>query len=189
VGAGGGEGNRLITWHATNHSSTMTIEAERMCKCANENEEGKEGEQQQQQQEHFRLPGSLKPCEESSPSSHKRKHFVPNSGLGGSSNHNNESTHWATKALALTVILVSTWFLQQQRSAHDEDAHPHSLGGDEGGSCREIAIQAQTTLPCSGHGYMEHAADRSSVACRCHACYGGEDCSTIVDTCVIDLDQ
>ena len=174
----------------------MTIEAERMCKCANENEEGKEGEQQQQQQEqHFRLPGSLKPsCEEESPSSHKRKHFVPNCGLGGGSSHhnNNESTHWATKAFALTVILVSTWFLQQ-RSGHEEDAHPHpphSLGGDEGGICGEIAIQAQRTLPCSGHGYMEHAgADRSSVACRCHACYGGEDCSTLVDTCVIDLDQ
>lgn len=162
----------------------MTIEAERMCKRANENEEGREGNEQQ---EHFTLPGSLKPCGKS-PSGHKRKHFVPNSGLGGSNHHNNESTHWATKAFALTMVLVSTWFLQQL-SGHDDHPHPQCLGGDEGGICREIAVQAPRTLPCSGHGYMEHAADRSSVACRCHACYGGKDCSTVVDTCVIDLDQ
>ena len=130
--------------------------------------------------------------------SQKKKHLVaaalPSTPLSRDCNPSRDASqpahHWISKSMALTLILVSTWFLQRNGRA------PSSSIVNTDDSRSGIAILAahiadlSAALPCSGHGYLENASsDRSAATCKCYECFGGVDCSQVIDTCVIDLDQ
>jgi hypothetical protein len=98
-----------------------------------------------------------------------------------------------------------------------DQVHGQTGGGKS--AVRELAKNSAheevALIPCSGHGYMiqsnqlQQAEEEEAVAadhivsrggrprvssadgvCKCHACYGGPDCSCqSVPECIIDLDQ
>lgn len=133
----------------------------------------------------------LKPRERSQ----KKKHLVaaalPNPTLSSNCNDpskNGQSTHWIAKSMALTMILVSTWYFQRNGHAPNPTSTSavNVLDTQESMLMRLVSQIAASSavLPCSGHGYLENRR-----TCKCYECYGGVDCSQVIDTCVIDLDQ
>lgn len=165
----------------------MTLEAERIFKYSNE-ERGTR---------HLLDAHVLKPRERSQ----KKKHLVaaalPNTPLSSDCNPSRDAQpthHWISKSMALTIILVSTWFFQ--RNGHAPSPGSSSIlnvGDTQSGMLMRLAAQiadSSAALPCSGHGYLENAStERSAATCKCYECFGGVDCSQVIDTCVIDLDQ
>lgn len=152
----------------------MTLEAERIFKYSNEERGAR----------HLLGAHVLKSRERSQKQKHLVAAALPNATLSTSncrdpSKNHVQSTHWNTKLMALTMILVSTWYFQ--RNAHA----PNPIVGDSQSSMlMRIVTQIGAALPCSGHGYLENES-----TCKCYECFGGLDCSQVIDTCVIDLDQ
>lgn len=161
----------------------MTLEAERIFKYSNEDRGTR----------HLLGAHVLKSRERSQ----KKKHLVaaalPNATLPSncshepSKNHHVQSTHWIAKSMALTMILVSTWYFQRNGHAPNLTALVNTVGNTQSSLLMRLVTQIAATsavLPCSGHGYHE-----KDSTCKCYECFGGPDCSQVIDTCVIDLDQ
>jgi hypothetical protein len=163
-------------------SDAMTMEAERIFKYGNE---------ARGTRHHLLGAHVLKPRERSQ----KKKHLVaaalPTTPLSaGDCNPSRDAHHWVSKSMALTIILVSTWFFQRH-NGHGRSSGSRSisiLDDAQYGMLTRLAAQLadpSAALPCSGHGYLDNAAS----TCKCYECFGGVDCSQVIDTCVIDLDQ
>lgn len=152
----------------------MTLEAERIFKYSNE-ERGAP---------HLLGAQVLKSRERSQKQKHLVAAALPNATLSTGNcrdpdKNDVQSTHWNTKLMALTMILISTWYFQ--RNAHA----PNPIVGDsQSSTLMRIVTQIGAVLPCSGHGYLENES-----MCKCYECFGGLDCSQVIDTCVIDLDH
>lgn len=156
----------------------MTLEAERIFDYSN----GDRGTRHLLQGAHV-----LKPRERSQ----KKKHLVaaalPNATLSSNCNDhpskNVQSSHWIAKSMALMMFLTSTWYFQ--RNAH-APSNP-TVGDAQSSMLMRLVTQIAATsavLPCSGQGYLENES-----TCKCYECFGGVDCSQVIGTCVIDLDQ
>ncbi|KAG0565203.1 hypothetical protein KC19_8G172900 [Ceratodon purpureus] len=165
----------------------MTLETERIFKYSNEDRGTR----------HPLGAHVLKPRERSQ----KKKHLVaaelPNTPLSSDCNSSRDAqptNHWISKSMALTIILVSTWFFQRNgRAPSPGSSSILNVGDTQSGMLMRLAAQIadlSATLPCSGHGYLEIASTEGSAAtCKCYECFGGVDCSQVINTCVIDLDH
>lgn len=167
-------------------SPTMTMEAERIIKYNNE------------ARGTSNLLGAhvLKSRERSQ----KKKHLVaaalPSTPLSSDINPSRDpqpAHHWISKSMALTIILVLTWFFQRNGHASTPGSGITNVGDAQSRMLMRLVAQiaaSSAALPCSGHGYFENAPpDRSAATCKCYECFGGADCSQVIDTCVINLDQ
>lgn len=123
----------------------------------------------------------------------RKKHLVaaalPNTSLSTkcSPSGNVQFTNWVSKSIPLIIGLLSTWLFQYSQSPH-----PATVDVDTSAALSQLASQiaATNSLPCSGHGYMaDFDTERSLGICKCYECFGGVDCSQVIDNCVIDLDH
>jgi hypothetical protein len=173
----------------------MAVKAEKMQEC---NSEVRRNGQQQQLMASEEM---LKPERE------KRKHLVaaslPSSQLpahaGGSGCQKSEQSQnlLLTCMMALNILLFSVLLFQKKQPNEQNFVHIDISSSPEQlyAAGKQGLEELPKSLPCSGHGHLitsQQQADASrpaSAACKCHACYGGSDCSQAVSECIIDLDH
>ena len=104
-------------------------------------------------------------------------------------NKTGQPTHWMATSIAINLVLLLSYLLPKDYTPGP--AHVKSTSGCSSGilAFSATATPASNPLPCSGRGYLKSVTDGSLGICKCHACYGGADCSKTDGACVIDLDQ
>jgi hypothetical protein len=176
----------------------MSVKVEKMQEC---NSEVRRNGQQQQLMASEEM---LKPERE------KRKHLVaaslPSSQLpahvahaGGSGCQKSEQSQnlLLTCMMALNILLFSVLLFQKKQPNEQNFVHIDISSSPEQlyAAGKQGLEELPKSLPCSGHGHLitsQQQADASrpaSAACKCHACYGGSDCSQAISECIIDLDH
>lgn len=100
-----------------------------------------------------------------------------------------QPTHWMATSIAINLVLLLSYLLPKDHAPGP--AHVKSQSGCNSGilSCLAAPTRVPNPFPCSGRGYLKSVTDGSLGTCKCHAGYGGADCSKTDAACIIDLDQ